>query len=330
MDAQTGETGPEDGRSDSVVVVTEPLAEEARAWLGERFRVVDASPDDPGLPLALRAAEGLIVRTYTRVDEALLEQAPRLKVAGRAGVGLDNFDLEACAKRRVRVVHTPEANTQAVVEYVLGIMTGATRARPEVRTPADIAQWSELRTLRDARPQLDEMTLGILGLGRIGKRVAQVARAIGMRVIYHDLADIPQTECQGAERVEPGVLFEAADVVSLHVDGRPSNRGYVDERLISRMKATAVFINTSRGFVVDREALVRFLDGNPGAQAHLDVHEPEPPREDDPLLSMANAHLYPHLGAKTTTAWSAMSWVVRDVAAVLAGERPRWEANVPQ
>ena len=313
-------------RSESVVVLTEPVADQPRAWIGERFRVIDASPDDPGLPLALAAAEGLIVRTYTRVDDRLLGQAPRLKVVGRAGVGLDNIDLDACAQRGVRVVHTPEANTQAVVEYVIGIMTDATRTRPEVRSRTDIERWADFRRLDDARPQLDELTLGILGLGRIGRRVAEVARVIGMRVIYHDLLDIPPDRRHDAKPLPPGVLFERADVISLHVDGRPSNRGYVGESLIGRMKPSVVFINTARGFVVDREALTRFLQTNAPAQAHLDVHEPEPPHVDDPLLTMSNAHLYPHLGAKTTTAWNTMSWVVRDVAAVLAGETPRWEA----
>jgi phosphoglycerate dehydrogenase-like enzyme len=314
-------------RGEGVVVITEPVADAPRAWLGERFRVIDSSPDDPGLPLALAAADGLVIRTYTRVDDRLLDMAPRLKVVGRAGVGLDNVDLPVCARRRVRIVHTPEANTQAVVEYVLAMMTGAVRARPEVRTAVDIAHWADFRRLDDARPQLDELTLGILGLGRIGSRVAEIARAIGMRAIYHDLLDIPPERRHGAEPVPPEALFEQADVVSLHVDGRPNNRGYVGESLISRMKPHVMFINTARGFIVDRAALTRFLRTNATAQAHLDVHEPEPPHVDDPLLAMANAHLYPHLGAKTTTAWTAMSWVVRDVAAVLAGEPPRWEAT---
>jgi D-3-phosphoglycerate dehydrogenase len=160
---------------------------------------------------------------------------------------------------------------------------------------------------------MNELRLGILGMGRIGRRVAEVARAIGFDVAYHDLAEIPHDQRRGAHAVSAEELFASSDVLTVHIDGRASNRGFVGAGLIERMKADSVFINTSRGFVVDHAALARRLKANPGALAILDVHEPEPIIADNPLLGLENAHLAPHLASRTDAAMEAMSWVVRDV-----------------
>ena len=173
---------------------------------------------------------------------------------------------------------------------------------------------------------MDECTLGILGFGRIGRRVAEVARAIGFRTIYHDLRTIePEHRC-GAEPVTAAELFERSDVITLHIDGRASNRGFVSADLLGRMRADALLLNTCRGFVLDHDALGAFLRAHPGAQALLDVHEPEPFEAGHPLLGLPNAHLSPHLASRTRSAMDRMSWVVRDVVAVLRGETPLFPA----
>lgn len=295
------------------VIQTEHLSPGAAAWLADRAHLVVAAPGSEAFEAAAPAATGLVVRTYTKVDDALLARLPSLRAVGRAGVGLDNVDVDACARRGVRVFNTPDANTQAVVEYVTCLVCDALRPRVFLEAPVDRARWDELRQEVVAHRQMSELRLGILGLGRIGKRVAQVARAIGFDVAYHDLAEVPHDLRHGAKPFGLEELFATSDVVTVHVDGRESNRGFVGAWLIERLKADAVFLNTSRGFVVDHAALARALRSNPGMLAILDVHEPEPIDATNPLLGLPNAHLAPHLASRTDAAMEAMSWVVRDV-----------------
>lgn len=312
---------------DDLVIQTEHLAGEAASWLAGRCRLLVCPCGHPRFRDHLGDATGLVVRTYTRVDEPLLEAAPRLKVVGRAGAGLDNIDVAACRARGVEVVYTPDANTQAVVEYVYTLILPAVRTHDRLREAVDEDGWRRLRAGESNPRQASEMTLGILGLGRIGRRVAEVGRALGFeRVVYNDLADIPPGERSGADPVPVERLFGEADVISLHVDGRPANRHFVGRDLIGCMKPQVVLVNTSRGFVVDSLVLAGFLGANPGATALLDVHEQEPIGADHPLLGVPNARLYPHQGASTTLADLNMSWVVRDVVTVLEGGSPRYPA----
>jgi phosphoglycerate dehydrogenase-like enzyme len=305
-----------------LVVHSEAIADEALRWLAARCRLVASVPRGAALHGALADADGLIVRTFTRVDDALLAHAPRLRVVGRAGTGLDSIDVAACRARDVEVVYTPGANTQAVVEYVISVLGAELRPRTTVPGGLTTAAWERLRADHVIARQMSERTLGVLGLGRIGRRVAEVAAAIGFRVLYHDLLDIPAAEGGGAVPVAPDTLAAGSDVISIHVDGRSTNRGLVGDAFLDRLKDDVLVINTSRGFVVDNEALARFLRGRPRARAHLDVHEPEPFGDDHPLLGLPNATLTPHQASRTETAMLAMSWVVRDVAAVLEGRAP--------
>ncbi|MBX3354944.1 MAG: hypothetical protein KF724_04520 [Phycisphaeraceae bacterium] len=305
-----------------IVIVTEPLSEAPTEWLEARCRVSHGPPDSAEFGAAAASAEALIVRTATRVDTALLERLPSLRVVGRAGVGLDSIDLDACRQRGIRVVSTPDANTQAVVEYVTCLLCDALRPRLFLEAPVGDAEWRQLREDVVGLWQMSELRLGILGLGRIGSRVAEVARAIGFEVVYNDLLDIPSERRCGAMPVSLTELFAESDVISLHCDGRPSNRGFVDAGLIESMRPDVVLLNTSRGLVIDEQALARFMRRSPGASAILDVHAQEPFTETCPFLGMANVHLAPHLASRTLHAMEAMSWVVRDVWAVLEGRVP--------
>ncbi|MEM1423812.1 MAG: NAD(P)-dependent oxidoreductase [Planctomycetota bacterium] len=305
-----------------LVIQTEHLEEEAAQWLSERCRHVACSSDDPRFDELVESAEALVVRTYTRVDEGLLERAPRLRVVGRAGVGLDNIDVRACRSRGVEVVHTPDANGQAVTELVFAFLLDSHRPRIFLDKALERRAWSDLRTELRAQHQLADLTLGVVGVGRVGQRVCRIAGAFGMSVVCHDLLEVPDDRLSGATPVPLDDLLGGSDIVSVHVDGRPENRGLIGVRELALMQDDATLVNTSRGFVVDTDALASWLSVRPGARAMLDVHEPEPIAPGSPLLGLPNAHLSPHIGAATRAAQRNMSWVVRDVWAVLEGRPP--------
>ncbi len=309
-----------------LVIQTEHLDAECAAWLSERCELVRCAPDGHGFGDLLVRAEGLVVRTYTRVDAAMLERAPKLRVVGRAGVGLDNIDLRACREKGVAVVHTPDANSRAVVEFVLAAMLDALRPRLFLDGALKPEAWKSLRGDLTAKRQLEGLTLGVYGLGRIGKGLAHVGEALHMRVLYHDLLDIPPEQRHGAEPVDRDTLLREAEVLTIHVDERPSNRGLVNAEALSRCRDDVLIINAARGFIVDAGALAAFLEDHPRASAIIDVHEPEPFGDDYPLLGLPNAHLSPHIAAATAHAQRNMSWVVRDVARVLKGEAPKHPA----
>ncbi len=317
------------------VVITETLDRACADWLGTQHEVVWCGHDDPGFTEQLARADALVVRTYTRVDDALLSAAPKLRVVGRAGVGLDNFDLEACRRRGVRVVYTPDANTQAVVEYVFGLMLDHVRPRPRHGEPDALAAGStadRFHTLRKTQVgrQLSDLTLGIVGMGRIGTRMAALAHGLGMNTVGCDVR--PEPAVREALPTVPFVftdhadLYARSDIVTLHADGRPTNRHLIDAEALSQFRSGALLINAARGMLVDHDALAGWLRDHPEAHAILDVHDPEPPAPDAPLYALPNAWLLPHLASRTDTALRNMSGVVRDVAAVLAGKEPEYPA----
>lgn len=309
------------------VIVTEDLAPAPLEWLRARCPVVSAPVESGAFESSAAQAEGLIVRTYTRVDDGLLDRLPALKVVGRAGTGLDSIDVDACRARGVRVVHTPEANTRAVVEFVLAALLHVERPLVTFDGPMILPAWNEARRRALAPRELAGRTLGVLGLGRIGSQVARAAEALNMRVIYHDLRDITLAERHGAAPAGLDELLSRSDVLSVHVDERPANRGLIGARALSALKPDAVFINTSRGFVVQEHALAAHLRSNSGARAIVDVFDPEPPTAASALLGLPGAMLTPHIASATVRAKEAMSWVVRDVWRVLEGERPEFEAE---
>jgi len=311
-----------------LVIQAEDLDEVCAAWLSERCDLVRCRCDEANFRAHLLQAEGLVVRSYTPVDAQMLEAAKKLRVVGRAGVGLDTIDLAVCKERGVRVVHTPGANTQAVVELVFAMLLDVVRPRVFLHKPiCDLAAWKEARRQLTGTRELGSMTLGILGLGRIGSRIAQVAGAFGMDVMYHDTQEIAEDERFGARPVDRDELLASSDVLTINVDGSPGNRAIIAAAEFAQMKADVVFVNTSRGFVVDAFACAAFMIEHPKACALLDVHEPEPFDAAYPLLDIKNVHLTPHIGGATKAASLAMSWVVRDVWAVLSGDKPEFEAE---
>jgi len=313
------------------VVISETLSQEAADWLAEQSsvgQVIWCSHDDPGFDQAIAQADALVIRTYTQIDQALLDRAPKLKVIGRAGVGLDNVDLEACRARDVEVVYTPDANTQAVVEYVLAIMIDAVRPKREILASTSVEEFHDWRKTLVGK-QLDTMTLGILGHGRIGKRLGLVAHTLGMNVLACDL--LPEVELRKQseypfEYVDHATLYERSDILTVHTDGRASNRHLIDAKALGQMRDDVLLINAARGMLIDEAALAGWASAHPLSQVVLDVHDPEPPAKNDPLSRLTNVHRYPHLASRTHTAMANMSWVVRDVWAHLSSQPVRWSA----
>ncbi len=315
-----------------VALVTEHLDAEAVDRLATRCIVRHASPEDgPRFDAALGEADALIVRTYTRVDRDLLERAPRLRVVGRAGVGLDSIDVAACRDRGVAVVHTPEANAGAVREWVMAALLATLRPLPRIPDGgADAAQWRELREQALAPRSLEELTVGIVGFGRVGRRVAAAMHAMGARVLAHDLQPIDPEVAAAAGATIAAIeqVHASSDIVSLHVDGRAANRGLYGAARLAQLREDAILINASRGFVVDPAALANLLETRPAMRAILDVHEPEPVPPGHPLLGHPRAILTPHVASRTAAAQRAMSAVVEDVVRVLEGRAPRWPAPI--
>jgi len=311
------------------VVVSEHSDPAPLAWLAQRATVIQSPYDAADFPAHLAKADALLVRTYTRVNDELLSRAPRLKVVGRGGVGLENIDVPACRRRGVEVVYTPDANTLAVGDFVFGYLTQLIRGwaffKDQVLDPREFKRLRD--TLRGR--QLNELTIGILGMGRVGRRVGHIAsRGFGMNVLYNDLADVRNNLDFPATAVDKPTLYQSADVLSLHVDMRPGNENLVGRDQLALMKTGSILINTSRGEVLDVHALADALRSGRISGAALDVFWPEPPKSDFPLLGLPNVLLTPHIAARTTTAMENMSWVVKDLIAVLEGRKPKWPAPV--
>lgn len=312
------------------VIVTEGSDATPLQWLKEQVHVVEAGAEEPAFAQHIATARGLVVRTYTRVDDALLDRAPNLKVVGRGGVGLENIDVAACRRRGVEVVYTPDANTLAVGDFVFGYALQLLRPwnffRDSVYEPKE---FKRIRNTVRGR-QLNELTIGILGMGRVGRRVGQIATGgFGMRVIYNDLIDFEATgnpPAFPATAVDKDTLYRESDILSIHVTMLPGNENLVGREQLATMKPDAIVINTSRGEVLDAAALADALRSGKLFGAALDVFHPEPPNADFPLLGVPNVLLTPHLAARTYTALENMSWVVKDVVGVIGGKKPSFPA----
>jgi phosphoglycerate dehydrogenase-like enzyme len=309
------------------ILVTEGSDPLPLDWLRERAIVVEMPASDPGFAAALAVADALVVRTYTKVTALFLAGAPKLKVVGRGGVGLENIDVPACRARGIEVVYTPDANTLAVGDFVFGYLLQL--LRPWAFFRDRVYEPKEFKRIRDTvrGRQLNELTIGILGMGRVGRRVGRIAAAgFGMRVIYNDLLDVSAAVEFPAEAVAKERLFREADVLSLHIDMKRGNHNLVGAPQLALMKPSAVLINTSRGEVLDAHAVAAALDAGRLFGVAIDVFDPEPPGADFPLLGRDRVLLTPHLAARTGTALQNMSWVVRDVMRVIDGEKPAYPA----
>jgi len=284
----------------------------------DRFEVVQINDSkDPSFAEALKTAHGLIIRSATKVKGPMLDGAPELKVVGRAGVGVDNIDLEAATARGVVVLNAPAGNTVSTAELTMALILAMVRGVAEADASVRKGEWARSRF---QGVELRGRTLGLIGAGRIGGTVARRCKAFGMDVIAYDpyLTDDRARE-MGAERAELDDVIAKADIISLHVPLSDETKGLISKDSIARMKKGSYVVNVSRGGVVDEPALAEALASGHLAGAALDVYENEPLEADSPLRSAPNLILLPHLGASTSEAQELVaSEIAEAVRAALA------------
>ncbi|MGB2987943.1 MAG: hydroxyacid dehydrogenase [Phycisphaerae bacterium] len=289
-----------------------------------RVTILDAC-DEATLIDAVRDCDALLVRTYAQVTRAVLEQAGRLRVIGRGGVGLENIDIEAARQRGIAVVYTPAAGTEAVADLTVGLMISLLRKVATGDAMVRGGRFAEARREWCSR-DVGELTLGIVGLGRIGQAVARRCRhGFGMSILYNDIVQ-PGPLDFVATSVSKDQLYREADVISLHVPLTKLTHHLIDEAALSKFKAGAILINTARGAVVDSDALARALCAGNLTGAALDVFDPEPLPADHPLMTAPNTLFTPHIAARTERSLAGMNAVVEDVIAVLEGRPPQYPA----
>jgi len=255
------------------------------------------------LPESLADAEALVVRSAVQVDDALMAAAPKLRVIGRAGVGVDNIDAEAATRRGIVVMNTPGANAIAVAELALGLMIALARQLPRADSTMHAGQW-EKKSLQGV--ELRGKKLGILGLGRIGLEVARRARPFGMEILGHDpfvSASIARENAIRLVGIEE--LFSLADYLTLHVGLTPQTAGIINAQTLATMKKGVRIINCARGELVDEAALAEALRSGQVAGAALDVFHEEPPKN-SPFAALGNVILTPHIAGSTAEAQEAV------------------------
>ena len=276
---------------------------------------------------SLGEAAGLLCGNSAPLDAQFFAAVPPpLRVIAQVGVGYDNVDLAAATRAGIVITNTPNVLTNAVADLTLGLIVHVARNLGQFSTFAK-SSWG-----RAPAPSfgvdVHGKTLGIIGLGRIGRAVAKRAEAFGMRIVFHDLFSEPPPEAAFAEYHSMADLLRQSDFVTLHVDLNPTTRGFISDGELALMKPSAFLINTSRGPVVDQPALTRALSGHRIAGAALDVLAKEPPDPDDPILKLDNAFILSHIGTATVETRQAMiDLAVDNLIAGVSGTVPPTVVN---
>lgn len=262
------------------------------------------------LRLALADSEGLVVRSETKVTPDLMDAARKLRVIGRAGVGVDNIDVPAATARGIVVMNAPDGNTITTAEHTLALLVALARNIPQANASVKAAKWERKRFIG---AELQGKTLGIIGLGRIGRAVAARARAFGMKIVGHDPFIAPdQARDLEIESASMDEVFSRADFLTVHTPLTSETRGLISAPAFAKMKKGARIINCARGGLVDESALYDAIKSGVVAGAALDVFEQEPPPPDHPLLGLDEVIVTPHLGASTTEAQEGVAVTVAE------------------
>jgi D-3-phosphoglycerate dehydrogenase len=298
-------TAPPGGGNTRRVLVSDPLSARAVAALRAAGITVDERrglSEADLLPL-VQEIDAWIVRGATRVTRRLLEGAPRLRWVARAGAGLDNIDVAAARERGIGVLNVPGANAVAVAELVFGLLLSLLRHIPDAHASVRGGAWDKSKF---QGRELRGKTLGIVGLGKIGRAVAQRARAFEMTCVGHDpLVSDSDARAIGVEPLALEALLPRAEILTLHVPLLPETRGMLDQARLAMLPRGAILVNAARGGLVDESALVAALDSGALAGAALDVFSEEPPKG-SPLVGHPRVVATPHLGAATVEAQEAV------------------------
>jgi glyoxylate reductase len=306
------------------VFVTRHLPQAAYQALTEACEVeywdYETPPPYEVLVERVRDKQGVICLLTDRMDVALMDHAPGLKVISQIAVGYDNIDVPAATGRGIRVGNTPGVLTDATADFAFTLLMAAARRVGEAIDYVRSGCWDTWGLTLLLGQEIYGATLGIIGFGRIGQAVAKRARGFDMNILYHDSSRIPEAEAAyGASYREMDDLLKESDFISLHTNLTPATRGMIGERAFCLMKPTAVLINTARGPIVDSAALYQALKNHQIAAAAVDVTDPEPLPSTHPLVSLPNLIVAPHIASATTTSRSKMSAMA--VENLLAGVR---------
>ncbi len=307
------------------VLIAEPIADAGVELLRERFEVDVGLNGD--LAEQIGAYDAIVIRSATKLTADVLERAERLKVIGRAGVGVDNVDVEAATRRGIVVANAPESTVVSAAEHTIGLLVALSRNIPQAHAALKEGRWERGRY---GGIELQGKTLGVLGFGRIGQQVARRALGLGMRVVAYDPFVAKERFRElGAERVEsPGEVWKAADFLTLHLPLTDETRGSLGKEAFGQMKDGVRVINAARGELIDEGALLDALRAGKVAAAALDVFSAEP--YTGPLLELDNVVVTPHLAASTEEAQDRAGVIVAEqVAAALEGGLVTNAVNIP-
>ncbi len=266
--------------------------------------------------------DGVLTLLTDRVDDEFLDAAgPQLKVVSNYAVGFDNIDVGACARRGIPVGNTPGVLTETTADLAFALMMAAARRLPEGDRYVRAGSWRTWGPLLLLGPDVHGATIGIVGFGRIGQAMARRAQGFGMKILYHDVTQLPDdvTGPLGATYLPLEELLAGSDFVSLHVNLSPVTRHLINPQTLSWMKPTAVLVNTSRGPVVDQAALAAALRDGIIWAAALDVTDPEPIPMDDPLVGLDNCLIVPHIASASRATRDRMAQMA--AANLIAGVR---------
>jgi D-3-phosphoglycerate dehydrogenase len=305
------------------ILITDGLDESGQSILRASAQVDEKSGlSEEALVKVISEYDGLIVRGKTRVTASVLDAASQLKVVGRAGVGVDNIDLEAAKKHGVAVVNAPTSTTVAVAELAMGLLLAVAREIP--RADASMKQGSWLKKEFEG-VELNGKTLGVIGYGRIGTEVGRRAAAFGMNIVVYDPNVSEEELTHGdAEPVSLQDLFSWSDFISLHLPLNVKTRDLIGKTEIAQMKDGVRIISTARGGIIDEDALLEALNSGKVAAAALDVFGKEPPGLTE-LVSHPRVIATPHIGAQTSEAQSrAAEEIAAEVLSALRGKPLRW------
>ncbi len=311
-----------------LVVLAGPIHPDGKALLEKEARVVVCEDEtEAGLVRAAAEAQAILFRIRPSCTASLMGACKQLKVIGRHGVGLDTVDIPAATRLGVAVVHAPGSNSQAVAEHALMLMLVCVKRTLLIDKMTRGGDWGAKRSAAGNAPntELAGKTLGIVGVGNVGRRVAKFAGAIGMRVLGYDKY-VPDDEVRrrGAEPVKSlEALLPQVDVLTCHTPLTPETRHMINEKTLALMKPGAIYVNTSRGPVQEERALFEALTRGRLAAAGLDVWEEEPTPRDNPLLNLENVVCSSHVAGVTREATrQAAMQVCGEMLRVLRGERP--------
>ena len=298
------------------VLVADKLAPEGMAILRQAVDAgqlqvderVGMKPDE--LVRAVADYDALVVRSASTVTSEVIAAAPKLRVVGRAGIGVDNIDVEAATKRGIAVMNTPGGNNVTTAEHAISMLLSLARSIPQATASMKAGKWEKSKFTGS---EISNKTLGIVGVGNIGRLVAERAQGLKMKVIAYDpFITEEKARAMGIELVSLDALLQRADFVSIHTPLLPETRNLIDAAALAKMKPTARLVNCARGGIVDEAALAEALKAKKLAGAALDVFEHEPVPTDHPLLQLDNVICTPHLGAATAEAQVAVSVAVAE------------------